>query len=83
MWEFDHERSIQGVRRGDGSVGRPRGRHRGQPTVARGRASESGTLITELDDSDLIACADDEFLCSQALALWAMIRKARALIGQT
>jgi hypothetical protein len=27
--------------------------------------------------------ADDEFLCSEALALWAMIRKARALAGQT
>jgi len=46
-------------------------------------ASESGTPISELDDSDIIACADDEFLCSEALALWAMIRKARALAGQT
>ena len=25
---------------------------------------ESGTPIRELDESDLIACADDEFLCS-------------------
>ena len=46
-------------------------------------ASESGTPISELDESDLIACSDDEFLCSEALALWAMIRKARELIGQT
>ncbi len=46
-------------------------------------ASESGTPISELDDSDLIACADDEFLCSEALALWAMIRKARVLVGST
>ena len=46
-------------------------------------ASESGTPVSELDDCDLIAGADDEFLCSEALALWAMIRKARALIGQT
>ena len=46
-------------------------------------ASESGTPISELDESDIIASADDEFLCSEALALWAMIRKARALIGQT
>ena len=46
-------------------------------------ASESGTPISELDESDLIACADDEFLCSEVLTLWAMIRKARALIGQT
>ena len=45
-------------------------------------ASESGTPIGELDESDLVACADDEFLCSEALALWAMIRKARALVGQ-
>ena len=43
-------------------------------------ASESGTPISELDESDLIACADDEFLCSEALTLWAMIRKARSLI---
>jgi hypothetical protein len=42
-------------------------------------ASESGMPISELDESDLIACADDEFLCSEALALWAMIREARAL----
>jgi hypothetical protein len=46
-------------------------------------ASESGTPISELDESDLIAGADDEFLCSEALTLWALIRKARALIGQT
>jgi hypothetical protein len=49
---------------------------------SRGRreaaASESGTPISELDESDLVACADDEFLCSEALALWAMIsRRAR------
>lgn len=46
-------------------------------------ASESGTSIHDLDESDLIACAEDEFLCSEALTLWAVIRKARALIGQT
>ena len=46
-------------------------------------ASELGTQIRELDESDLIACAADEFLCSEVLTLWAMIRKARALIGQT
>jgi hypothetical protein len=42
-------------------------------------ASESGTPISELDESDFVAGADDEFLCSEALALWAMIRKARLL----
>ena len=46
-------------------------------------ASESGTPISELDESDIIACANDEFLCSEALTLWAMIRKARALSGWT
>ena len=45
-------------------------------------ASNSGMPISELDESDLVACADDEFLCSEALALWAMIRKARALVSQ-
>jgi hypothetical protein len=45
-------------------------------------ASESGTSINELDDADLIASADDEFLCSEAQTLWAMIRKARALAIQ-
>jgi hypothetical protein len=46
-------------------------------------ASESATPICDLDESDLIASADDEFLCSQALALWAIFLKARALAGQT
>ena len=54
---------------------------------SRGRretaASDLGTATSELDESDRIACADDEFLCSEALALWAMIRKARELAGQT
>jgi hypothetical protein len=62
----------------------PEGRHRGEPRAARGRrASESGTPIGELDESDLVASADEKFLCSEALALWALIRKARALAGQT
>jgi hypothetical protein len=42
-------------------------------------ASESGTPIGEPDESDFVAGADDGFLCSEALALWAMIRKARLL----
>jgi hypothetical protein len=45
-------------------------------------ASESGTPIGELDESDLIACADDEFLCSEALTLWVLIRMARELMQQ-
>ena len=54
---------------------------------SRGRreaaAYESETPISELDESDIVASADDEFLRSEALALWALIRKARALAGQT
>jgi hypothetical protein len=54
---------------------------------SRGRreaaTSESGTPISELDESDIVASADDEFLCSEALALWALSREARALAGQT
>ena len=46
-------------------------------------ASESGTPISDLDEFDIIACADDDFLCSEALALWAMIRRARVLAGST
>jgi hypothetical protein len=53
---------------------------------SRGRretaASELGTSIGQLDESDIITCADDEFLCSETLALWAMLRRARELIGQ-
>ena len=56
------------------------------PEESRGRreaaASESGTPISELDESDIVACADDDFLCSEALALWALIRKAREVIRQ-
>jgi hypothetical protein len=55
----------------------------GNRRLREAAASESGTPISELDESDLVASADDEFLCSEALALWALIRKARALAGQT
>ena len=40
-------------------------------------ASESGTPISELDESDL------RVLVLGGLALWAMIRKARVLAGST
>ena len=45
-------------------------------------ASELGTSIGELDESDLIACADEEVLCSEALALWAMIRRRASWSGK-
>jgi hypothetical protein len=44
-------------------------------------ASESGTPIGELDESDIVASADDEFLCSEALALWALIRFGSSCSG--
>jgi hypothetical protein len=78
-WSSIHERSIQRVRRGDGPLRRPDDNRRVRETAA----SDLGTPISELDESDVIACADDELLCSEALALWAMIRKARALAGPT
>ena len=46
-------------------------------------ASESGTPISELDQSDISPVPTTRLLCSEALALWAMIRKARALAGRT
>jgi hypothetical protein len=46
-----------------------------------GWQSPRTTPISDLDESDLIDCADDELLCSEALALWGLIRKARVLAG--
>jgi hypothetical protein len=56
-----HERSIQRVRRGAGSDGGSRRRQRGTEGRREIAASESGTPMSELDESDLIECADDEF----------------------
>ena len=44
-------------------------------------ASESGTPISEPRRVRHHRCADDEFLCSEVLTLWTMIRKARVLTG--
>jgi hypothetical protein len=81
-WSSIHERSIQGVGRADGSTIGARGQHRGKLGEARDRRVRVGAPIRELGESDLIACADDEFLCSEVLTLWAMIRQARSLIEQ-
>jgi hypothetical protein len=59
----------------------PEGHTEGSRGMRETAAFESGRPISELDESDLIACADDGFLCSETLALWAMIRKARELAG--
>ncbi len=74
-----HERSIQGVR---ARLVVPEDDTDENLARREATASESGTQINELDESDLIACANDEFLCSEALTLWAMIRKARELTKQ-
>ena len=81
-WSSIDERPIQRVRRGDARLAVPEDdteENRGRREAA---ASESGAPISELDESDIVASADDEFLCSEALALWALIRKARALVRQ-
>jgi hypothetical protein len=31
-------------------------------------------------EGDVLACTDDEFLCSETLTLWEMIREARELL---
>jgi hypothetical protein len=36
--------------------------------------------IDQVGDEEVIADADDEFLCSETLALWAMVRRARAVL---
>jgi hypothetical protein len=81
-WSSIHERSIQRVRREDGSLAVPEDDTEESRARREAAASESGTPISELDESDIVASADDEFLCSETLALWAMIRQARDLIRQ-
>jgi hypothetical protein len=71
----------RGVQCLSSNVGHSTYNTRREPTDVAGRQSHL-TPISELDESDLVASADDEFLCSEALALWALIRKARALAGQ-
>ena len=43
-------------------------------------ARESGRPIGEVTDEDVIVNADDEFLCSETLALWRLVREARELL---
>jgi hypothetical protein len=43
-------------------------------------AREIGCPIAQLADEDVIANADDEFLCGETLTLWSLIREARELL---
>jgi hypothetical protein len=43
-------------------------------------AREIGCSIVQVTDEDVIANADDEFLCGETLTLWRLIREARELL---
>ena len=43
-------------------------------------AHETGCPVEEVTDEDVIVNADDEFLCSEALTLWSLIRETRELL---
>ena len=43
-------------------------------------AYETGCPIEEASDEDVIVNADDEFLCSETLTLWMLIRESRELL---
>jgi hypothetical protein len=43
-------------------------------------AHETGNPVEEVTDEDVIVNADDEFLCSEALTLWRLIRETRELL---
>ena len=43
-------------------------------------ALETGYPVEQVADEDVIANADDEFLCGETLTLWGLIRDARELL---
>jgi hypothetical protein len=43
-------------------------------------ADETGCPVEEVTGEDVIVNADDEFLCSEALILWSLIRETRELL---
>jgi hypothetical protein len=43
-------------------------------------AYETGCPAEEVTDEDVIANADEEFLCSETLTLWRLIRESRELL---
>jgi hypothetical protein len=46
-------------------------------------ADATGCPIEEVADEDVIADADDEFLCGETLTLWRLIREARELLTRS
>jgi hypothetical protein len=43
-------------------------------------AHEAGSPVEEVTEEDVIVNADDEFLCSETLTLWRLIRETRELL---
>ena len=43
-------------------------------------AHETGCPVEQVTDEDVIVNADDEFLCSETLTLWRLIRETRGLL---
>ena len=43
-------------------------------------AHETGCPVEQVTDEDVIVNADDEFLCSETLTLWRLIRETRELL---
>ena len=46
-------------------------------------ADAAGCPVEDVADEDVIVNADDEFLCSETLALWRLIREARELLTRS
>jgi hypothetical protein len=43
-------------------------------------ARETGRPVAQVADEDVIVNTDDEFLCSETLTLWRLVREARELL---
>jgi hypothetical protein len=43
-------------------------------------ARQTGCPVAQVADEDVIVNADDEFLCSETLTLWRLVREARELL---
>jgi hypothetical protein len=46
----------------------------------RQAAHETGCPLEKVTDEDVVVNADDEFLCSETLTLWMLIRESRELL---
>jgi hypothetical protein len=54
--------------------------HAGRRERRKQAARETGCPVEQVTDGDVIANADDEFLCSETLTLWGLTREARELL---